>query len=209
MTVVEIDPGPAAVREAPRVRQAHRGWWWLVLTGGLLGITSTVWQTVERIAYAANSDAPSVCEISTVVSCSSVYSHWQSSALGIPNSLIALPVFALISSAAISGLLGSRLSPRFLVGLLGLSVFMTGFIVWYLEQTAFAIGALCLFCAACMVSILLTAMGLTRVVDSERALGEGPAGHRLHTFVDSWGDYAVWFAIVLGVVSMLFFGLFV
>lgn len=52
---------------------------------------TAAWQTVERIAWAADPQAPSVCEINTVLSCSSVYPHWQSSALGIPNSLIALP----------------------------------------------------------------------------------------------------------------------
>jgi uncharacterized membrane protein len=181
-------------------------WWYLVLAGGVLGIVSTIWQTVERIAYAAGSDS-SVCDISAVLSCSNVYSHWQSSALGVPNSLIGLPVFAFVASLAVSGLLGSQLSrPALGVGW-GLTLFMTGFIVWYLEQTAFDIGALCLFCTACMVNITLVGVGLTRVVDTEKVLGGGPAGQRLRTMVDSWADLALWAGLLMAVAAMLFVGL--
>jgi uncharacterized membrane protein len=181
-------------------------WWYVVLVGGVLGIVSTVWQTVERISYAAGGDA-SVCDISAVLSCSNVYSHWQSSALGVPNSLIGLPVFAFLTSVAVSGLLGSQLSRATLGASWGLAIFMTGFIVWYLAQTAFDIGSLCLFCTACMVNITLVVVGLTRVVDEEAVLGAGPAGRRLHTLVDSWADLAIWAGLSMAVAAMLFVGL--
>lgn len=181
-------------------------WWYVVLAGAVLGVVSTVWQTVERIAYASG-DGSAVCDISAVVSCSNVYSHWQSSALGVPNSLIGLPVFAFMASVAVSGLLGSQLSQRFLVGTLGLALFMTGFILWYMEQTAFSIGALCLFCVACMVNITLVSAGLVRVADAEGALGDGRLGQRVHSLVDAWADLAIWTGLLLAVGAMLFVGL--
>ena len=181
-------------------------WWWPVLVGGVLGVVSTAWQTVERIAYAGGGDS-SVCDISAVLSCSNVYSHWQSSALGIPNSLIGLPVFAFLTSLAVTGLLGSQLSRPALGAGWGLSLFMTGFIVWYMAQTAFDIGALCLFCTACMVTITLAAAGLTRVADAQGVLGDGPAGRRLHALVDAWADLAIWLGLLMAVAAMLFVGL--
>lgn len=181
-------------------------WWYVVLAGAALGIASTVWQTVERIAYAAG-DGSAVCDISAVVSCSNVYSHWQSSALGVPNSLIGLPVFAFLASVAVSGLLGSQLSQRFLVGALGLALFMTVFILWYMEQTAFSIGALCLFCVACMVNITLVSAGLVRVADAQGALGDGRLGRRVHSLVDAWADLAIWVGLLFAVGAMLFVGL--
>ena len=80
--------------QAPTRTDTARRWWWLVLAGGVLGIAGTVWQTMERLAYGSGDKGPSVCDISAIVSCTNVYSHWQSSALGVPNSLIGLPVFA-------------------------------------------------------------------------------------------------------------------
>lgn len=54
-----------------------RPWYALMALGGGLGTVTAAWQTVERIAWAADPQAPSVCEINTVLSCSSVYPHWQ------------------------------------------------------------------------------------------------------------------------------------
>ncbi len=100
--------GPVAA-EVPR-RTASKPWYALALAGGALGVTTAAWQTVDRIAWAADPTTGSLCEINSVLSCSSVFSHWQSSALGIPNSLVALPLFGLFAATGLAGLLGSRLS---------------------------------------------------------------------------------------------------
>ncbi len=188
-------------------RTAADRWWWLVLAGGLLGIVGTVWQTMERLAYGAGDKGPSVCDISAIVSCTNVYSHWQSSALGVPNSLIGLPVFAFVTSAAVAALLGTVHSTRFIAVAWGLAIFMTLFAVWYMEQTATSIGALCLFCTASLINIMLVGVGLTRVVDARGVLGQGRAGLRLHALVDSWADIALWIGLAFAVAAMLFVGL--
>ena len=194
-------PGGATARTA-----ASRTCWWLVLAGASHGCTGTAWQTVERLAYAAG-ERDSFCNISAVLSCTSVYSHWQSSALGIPNSLIGLPVFAFLLSAAVSALTGSGLSPVYVRLALGISLFMTGFVVWYLWQTATVIGALCLFCVACLVSLTLTSSGLLRVADDRRALGTGAVGRGVRWAVDNWADLAGWVGLLALVGAVLLFGL--
>lgn len=183
-----------------------RGWWGLVLGAGLLGVVGTIWQTVERFA-SLSGERSSVCDINTVISCGSVYDHWQSSALGVPNSLIGLPVFAVLVSAALGALLGSRPSGRYLVVLLGVALFMTVFAFWYMHQSAFSIGALCLFCTASMLNIVLAGVGLVRVVDAEGALGEGATARRVHGLVEDGTDLLIWFVLVLAVGGMLFVGL--
>ncbi|QNN51320.1 vitamin K epoxide reductase family protein [Nocardioides mesophilus] len=190
-----------------RVRPAARGWWLLVLGAALLGIVGTIWQTVERIAFESGSQGPSFCEISSVVSCSSVYAHWQSSALGVPNSLVGLPVFAILASGAASALLGSRLSRGYLRLVLGLALFMTGFATWYMQQTAFDIGSLCVFCAASLALIMLAGLGLVRIAAAEAALGSGRTGRTVAGLVDAGLDIALWVALGLGVATMLVLGL--
>lgn len=202
MGVTRIEPESTLV-----VSQAVRRWWALVLAGGVLGMVGTVWQTMERLSYESGTGGPSVCDINAVISCGSVYGNWQSSALGVPNSLIGLPVFGVMASAGLAALLGSRLSGRYIATIFGLSVFMTLFVTWYMEQTAFAIGALCLFCTASMVNIMMIAIGLTRIADAAGALGDGPLGRRFHVVVDSGMDLAVWIGLAVLVATMLFFGL--
>jgi uncharacterized membrane protein len=168
------------------------------------------WQTVERIQWAAKPDAPVACDLSAVISCSSVFSHWQSSALGIPNSIIALPVFAMLASAALAGVMGARLPRPYLASMLGLSVFMTAFVTWYLVQSAFVMGVLCLFCLGCGVAILLASAGLTRAAAAQGALGSGRLGRSVDTMVRSGADLMLWggLALVIGLMLLLTFASF-
>lgn len=184
-------------------RRGTTGWWLLTLAAGLLGIVGTIWQMVERLAYESDPGREAFCEINAAVSCSSVYSHWQSSALGLPNALIGLPVFAMLTSAAVAGLLGSRHSPRYLALMWGLALFMTAFATWYMEQTAFVIGSLCVFCAASWLFIIVAGVSLTRVLEAERGLGAGAAGRRLSYLVDRDLDVVAWLVLVLSVTAML------
>lgn len=202
--MVLSETGASRPETAP---QATRTWWRLVLAGGLLGIVGTVWQTAERLSALAAPGGESVCDINAVISCGSVYEHWQSSALGVPNALIGLPVFAVMASAALAALLGSQLSGRYVATMWGLALFMTVFVFWYMQQTAFAIGALCLFCTASMVNIMLAGIGLTRIAHAEGALGEGTIGRAVHRLVDGWWDLVLWLTLAAVVVGMLVIGL--
>jgi uncharacterized membrane protein len=198
-------PSPVAPEAPPPARTGL--WYALVLAGGLLGAGTAAWQTVDRIAWAADPTAGSICEINAVLSCSSVFSHWQSSALGIPNSLVALPLFGLLAATGLAGLMGSRLAPRYLATVFGLNVFFAAFIVWYLEQSAVPIGVLCLFGLGCGANAVLTGVGLTRVVAAEQALGRGRLGRELGLLVDSGADLILWAGVVLVVAAMLGVGL--
>ena len=196
-----------ATRTAPTPVPSLRPWHALMLLGGALGIVTGSWQTVERIAWAANPGKDSWCEINAALSCSSVYSHWQSSALGIPNSLVSVPVFTMLAATGLAGLLGTTFARSYLATLLGITVFMAGFVTWYMEQSAFAIGVLCLFCVGCAVNIVIAGVGLTRVAAAGQALGEGRAGRELRLLVASGADVIAWVGLAGVVAVMLVVGL--
>ena len=196
-TPLEGAPAPARLRP----------WNLLVLIGGALGLFTAGWQTVERIAWASDPQATSVCEINAVLSCSSVFSHWQSSALGVPNSLIAMVVFGFLASTGLAGLLGSQLSRAYLATVFGMTVFMTAFVVWYLEQSALSIGVLCLFCVGCAVNIIVAGMGITRVASSEGALGHGGLGRGVAAMVASGADIVAWLGLAALLTLMMVLGL--
>ena len=192
---------PVTPRRPPRV------WFALILGGGVLGAVAAAWQLVERIAYADGTNAGSICEINSVLSCNSIFTHWQSSALGVPNTLVSLPVFALLASAGLAGLLGSRLSRPYLATLFGLTVFMAGFMTWYMQQSAFAIGALCLFCTVGAVSLIAAGIGLTRVVDHAEALGTRAVGIRLRLLTEARADLILWIGLGALIAVLLVLGL--
>jgi uncharacterized membrane protein len=189
------DRATASAPGAGATTSGNRGWWALGLLGGVAGMGTAGWQTVERIAYAQDPAVAVACDLNAVISCSSVFTHWQSSALGIPNSIIALPVFAMLASAALAGLTGSRLANAYLATMLGLSVFMTAFVTWYLVQSAFVMGVLCLLCAGCGVAILATSIALTRVAAAQQALGSGRLGRSVDTMTRSGSDLMLWLGL--------------
>lgn len=193
--------------ETPTEVRGLLPWYALMLVGGALGLFTAGWQTVERIAWAADPNASSVCEINSVLSCSSVFSHWQSSALGVPNSLIAMGVFGTVMSAGLAGVLGSRLSRGYVATVFGLTVFMTAFVVWYLEQSALSIGVLCLFCVGCAVNIIVAGIGVTRVASRTGALGQGGFGRGVAAMVEARADVVAWLGLGALLTLMMVLGL--
>ena len=196
-TPLEGLPAPARLRP----------WYLLMLVGGALGLFTAGWQTVERIAWASDPQATSVCEINAVLSCSSVFSHWQSSALGVPNSLVAMAVFGFVASTGLAGLLGSQLSRAYLATVFGMTVSMTAFVVWYLEQSALSIGVLCLFCVGCAVNLIVAGLGITRVAARAGALGRGGLGRGVTAMVSSGADIVAWLGLAALLTLMMVLGL--
>lgn len=188
-------------------REAGRRWWLLVLVAAVAGVASTMAQTVERIAWAKDPLADSICDVNSSLSCTAVFGHWQSAALGVPNSLIGGAVFALLASGALAGLTGSRLSRAYLGTLLGLTLFMTGFVTWYLAESALSLKVLCLYCVACGALIVAAGIGLTRATEAMGGLGTGRAGRALTTMVRSGSDVIAWLGLAAVVAALLVFGL--
>jgi uncharacterized membrane protein len=179
----------------------------LVLLGGGLGTVSAVWQTVDRIAYAGTPDVALLCDVNALFSCSTVFDHWQSSALGLPNSLVALPVFVGLAFTGLAGLLGSRLARGYIVVMFALGLLMAGFLTWYMQQSAFAIGVLCLLCLACALSVVVAGIGLTRMVADEHALGHGRVGREMSLMVSSGAYIVAWAGLALLIAVILLLGL--
>ena len=184
-----------------------RPWHLLVLLSATVGMVSAGWQLIERIAYAENADTASVCDINAVVSCTNVFGQWQSSALGIPNTLVSLPIFAALVATAVAALVGSRFGRAYLAGLMGIALFMAAFATWYSYQSAFVMGAMCLFCTVGSACVLAAGVGVTRMAAAGRALGSGRAGTVLALLVDSKSDVIAWSGLILVNVALLYFGL--
>jgi hypothetical protein len=91
--------------------------------------------------------------------------------------------------------------------MLGATVFMAAFLSWYMQQSAFAIGALCLFCTICAACVVAVGIGLTRVVDAEQALGTGRAGTQLRLLVEARADLIIWAGLAALIGALLWLGL--
>lgn len=175
--------------------------WIVVVAASAVGIAFTAQQTVERIATLKDPAAALLCDLNAVVSCTTVLGAWQSSVvLGIPNAFIGAVMFALFLATGLAGLLGSQLSRSYLLTVLGLVVFFALFATWFMMQTAFVIGALCLWCTGIVTAVALIGAAVSRVV-----VRSSPADGRMALLGRAGIDLLVWLGwwlLVLGLVAV-------
>ena len=181
--------------------------WWIVLLAGLGGTALTTVQIMEKVAILKDPATHLACDVNSVLSCSNVLLSWQASVLGPPNALIGAIMFTLLWSAALGRLLGSTLGTRHLALLWGLAVFFLCFATWFMEQTAFSIGALCLWCIGITTMVVVICACLTRLGVREGAFGRGGFGRWMVTVTHSGLDIIIWVGWWLVIAAMLVIGL--
>ena len=175
---------------------------WVLTFGALLGVGATIAASYERLELALHPGETLFCDVSSKLSCSSALTSWQGSVFGIPNCWIALTVFALFASAAVAALTGSELARGYLWFLGFFALFMLGFSLWYLWQTAFAIGSLCMFCILCGTAVVIVNAAIWRMWRRAEILPR-----TLAVLVDSKLDIVAWAALWIAVAAGIMIGL--
>jgi uncharacterized membrane protein len=125
---------------------ATRGYAWVLLIGGALGLGAAITLTLEKIRLLENPSYSPSCNINPIISCGSVMKTAQASAFGFPNSLIGVAAFAVVVTIGVVALTGVRLPRWFWLGLQAGTLFGIGFVCWLIDQTLYSIGAVCPYC---------------------------------------------------------------
>jgi uncharacterized membrane protein len=181
--------------------------WAVILVAGLAGLGFTGTQIMEKLAILKDPATTLACDVNAVLSCTDVLLSWQASVLGPPNALIGAVMFTILWAGALGALLGSTIGRWHLVLLWGLAVFFLVFATWFMEQTAFSIGRLCLWCIGITTMVVIICGALTRLAARDQVLGSGRAGRWLATAVRSGLDLIIWFGWWLAIAAMLWIGL--
>ncbi len=178
----------------------------VVVSGAVIGLVASFWETLEDLALLKNSHAILSCNLNSVFSCTNVLNAWQSSVFHFPNSLMCMTFFTLTIGAGLVGLTGSKLNRALRLSLQGLALFFLGFGLWFLEQSTFSINALCIFCVFCFGGLLAINAAWLRlntadIIDSPRW------HHRLQRSLTSGLDIFIWclLAIIVAGVMILHF----
>ncbi len=137
---------------------------YIIMAGGaLVGFIASFLQMLEVLQLIKNQGATLYCNINSVFSCSTVLTEWQSSVFGFPNSILCMVMFLTFLIAALAGMFSKGLNKGFRLTIQGLSMFTLCFGIWYLWQSTFVIGALCIFCSACMLGLLFVCAAWLRL----------------------------------------------
>lgn len=194
--------GPAPKPIRPRL------WFGLIVVAAAVGMAATIIQLVERVALAEDANAVLLCDINGTFSCGNVLTSWQASVFGpIPNAAIGLSVFALTLGVAGSGLLGSALSKATWGVATFFAGFMAAFTVWFLAQTAFVIGAVCLYCLAIGTMVLLANLAWWRIGERLGYLSGNRVLDGASWLVRGGTDVTIWVGLGVVVAAMMVAGL--
>lgn len=175
---------------------------WLVASiGSAIGLIASFIQLIERISYADQPLKALTCDINSIFSCSSVFDGWQSSFFGFSNSIMSLAFFAVVFGVALSGLTGSVINKYLRHTLHFFSVFFLVFGAWYLYQTVYVIGALCIFCIFLYVGVVLLNWAFLRI-NIEDLVKNPQLKTKARKLVASGADTFLWvlWAIVIFIV---------
>ena len=140
--------------------------------GGVIGMIAAFLQSTEKIALLKHKDAVLSCDLNSVFSCSNVLNAWQSSVFGFPNSLMCLTLFTIFATTAMVGLSGGKLPRRLRLGIQVLSLCTLGFALWFLSESIYVIGSLCILCIFCFIGLLLVNGGWLRLNAADLPIGE-------------------------------------
>lgn len=137
--------------------------WVTMLVASLASLVASFVLAQDALRLAENPNADLGCNVNAVISCGTVASSWQSSALGFPNAFLGLMTEPVVITIAVASLAGVRF-PRWFM-LAAQAVYSIGllFAYWLFEQAMFEIGALCPWCLTITVATTLVFFEITYV----------------------------------------------
>ena len=127
----------------------ERTWPYILTIGGIIGFLASFELTLDKIRLLENPKAALNCNLSPLVSCTSVIKTHQGAVAGFPNPLMGIAGFAVviaIGMALIAGMQSQKIQRWFWWGLQAGTVLAIGFLTWLQYQSIFTIRALCPWC---------------------------------------------------------------
>ncbi|WP_431729145.1 vitamin K epoxide reductase family protein [Verrucosispora sp. TAA-831] len=176
---------------------------WVLTVGGAVGLLAAATLTVEKINLLGDPDYVPTCSINPILSCGSVMTTPQAAAFGLPNPLLGIAGFAVVTTLGVVLLAGVRLPGWIWAGLQAGATFGVIFVHWLIYQSLYVIGALCPYCMVVwvvMIAIFVytTLHHLRRVPPSSPpARLAGLAGY--HSFI-----LVAWYTVILLAVLVRF-----
>jgi uncharacterized membrane protein len=167
--------------------------WW-ILIAGVVGLIASATLTIEKIELVRNSSYVPSCNLNPIVSCGSVMTTPQASALGFPNSLIGIAAFAVVTVTGVLAVAKVPLPRWYWVGITLSTLAGAGFVHWLIFQSLYRIGALCPYCMVVWVATISLLVVVTSIVSGPAGAQRGGVARALLHW--RWSIATIWFTAV-------------
>ncbi|SED96843.1 vitamin K epoxide reductase family protein [Ruania alba] len=168
----------------------------LTIVAGVLGVLAAIELMLDYLRVLADPNYVPACDINPLVGCGMFLGSWQSSVLGIPNTVIGMVAFPVLITTGILLLVRLRLPRWYWRGLLVGATFGIGFVTWLQYQAITQIRALCPYCL--VVWLVMIPFFVHTVA---RAMQNGslpvPDGVRAFVVPNRWLITVIWYLLVV------------
>lgn len=171
-----------------------------MIISGSIGLFTSFVLSIEAWQLAADSSARFGCDISSVLSCSTVAQTWQARILGFPNAFLGIFFEAVVLAISVGIFAGVKFPRWYMLGTNLLYTIALFFAFWLFGQSYFIIQVLCPWCLLITLTTTLVFGGITRINVRDRVI---PAPEGLRRIVAQGLDWALWGLIVFGVLAMV------
>jgi uncharacterized membrane protein len=197
---------PAQTKKAETAWTLERVLPWLLLIGGLIAMAASIMLANEVFTRLKNPHFVPICNLSPILSCTSVADSSQAHAFGFPNYFIGIAGYAAVAMVG-AGLLAGAKFKRWFWRLIELGLLLALlFIGWLQFETLYRIGALCIFCMvvwACTIPIFwyttLYNLRIGHLKTPRRLKGTADFAQRHHADI-----LLVWFLIIIALILKRF-----
>ena len=140
-----------------------------MIISGSIGLFTSFVLSIEAWQLAADSSARFGCDISSVLSCSTVAQTWQARILGFPNAFLGIFFEAVVLAISVGIFAGVKFPRWYMLGTNLLYTIALFFAFWLFGQSYFIIQVLCPWCLLITLTTTLVFGGITRINIPNRA----------------------------------------
>lgn len=171
-----------------------------MIISGCIGLVTSFVLSIEAWQLAADSSTRFGCDISSVLSCSTVAQTWQARILGFPNAFLGIFFEAVVLAISVAIFSGVKFPRWYMLGTNLLYTVALFFAFWLFGQSYFIIQVLCPWCLLITLTTTLVFGGITRINIRDGVI---PTPEGLRRAVAQGLDWALWGLIVFGVLAMV------
>lgn len=129
-----------------RSASMSRGYAWLLVAGGLIGLAASGVLLHERILLLEDPLYAPSCSLNSTLNCTTVMTSSRSEAFGLPNPVIGVAAFPVLVATGAAVLAGARLARWYWWGLMAGTTLGVVFVHWLIVASLYDIGSLCPYC---------------------------------------------------------------
>lgn len=143
---------------------------YILIGAGIVGLISSSVLSYDKMELLKNPSFVPNCNLDPVLSCGTVMHTAQSSAFGFPNPWIGLAAFAVVATVGVAMLAGATFKRWFWLAFEAGMALGLVFAFWLLFESIYRIQALCPYCLAADVALIISFWYLTLYAIQEKFL---------------------------------------